>query len=71
MLAPRKVIVALQAVSLMKWKKLWFFALSYGPPLVTDLIIGLLLRLRLFLAIAQKINQRDTKAQICLFFCLW
>ena len=38
--------------------------------LQTDLIIGLLLPLRLFLAIAQKMNHKATKAQRCLFISL-
>ena len=40
------------------------------PSLQTDLIIGLLLPLRLSLAIAQKINHKGTKAQKCLLISL-
>ena len=46
---------------------IWIFALSCGPPLQTDLFIGILRPVRLYLAIAQKMNHKDTKAQICLF----
>jgi len=37
-----------------------------GCPLQTDLIERLLLPLRLFLAIEQKINHKDIKAQRCI-----